>query len=69
MKHGKGVLVYADNSQYSGNFLNDKFHGEGVMTTAAGVVGDFAHYFKGVLREKKCCVVKDELRERGRGPK
>jgi hypothetical protein len=50
LKCGKGILLFADKSQYEGNFLNDRFHGDGAMTSAAGVLGNIAQYFKGVLR-------------------
>ncbi len=44
-KTGYGILHYKNSGQYSGEWLNDQFHGSGKLTFPLGEVyeGDFAY--------------------------
>lgn len=36
--HGSGVVIYANDDKYEGDWLNGKKHGEGVYTWADGKI-------------------------------
>jgi hypothetical protein len=50
-KHGEGYLMFPNGDKYEGNFVDDEYEGEGILTYSDGRVVN-AFWKKGEIKEQ-----------------